>query len=95
MHSSIAPIAGAATAPRTSEQNPADPAPRLDPGDWRQTLTAAAAWELLRDRMRLAGEVCDFEPPELGSPVAEFLAGGPPPPGWDLTELLNHWGVAR
>lgn len=92
MNSSIASSEDGATSPRTSEQNPADPAPQLDSSDWRQTLTAAEAWELLRDRMRLADEVCDFEEPEPGSPVALFLEGGDPPPGWDLRELLNHWG---
>jgi hypothetical protein len=82
-----------ATAPSASVSNPADHAPPLDSSDWRQTLTAAEAWDLLRDRMRLADEVYCTEP-EPGSPVALFMAGGPAPPGWDLGHLLNHWGVA-
>lgn len=97
MSASIASSEDGATSPRTSEQNPADPAPRLDSSAWRQTLTAAEAWELLwellRERMRLAGEVHDFEDPEPGSPVGLFLAGGDPPPGWDLRELLISYGL--
>lgn len=93
MPTSIASSEDGATSPRTSEQNPADPALRLDSSDWDQTLTAAEAWELLRERMQLAHEVYDFEDPEPGSPVALFLEGGDPPPGWDLCELLISNGL--
>ncbi|MBU6353391.1 MAG: DUF3854 domain-containing protein [Cyanobacteria bacterium REEB498] len=83
MHSSIAPIAGAATAPRTPEQNPADPAPRLDSSDWRQTLTAAEAWELLPQH--LAELQASGIPTDLAA--ANVASWGP--------GTLRHWEDER